>query len=72
VVAESQFPEPFAEPNLHQQINGSLFQYASPNASDHVITAAILQDDGIDAIPLKQMAKHEASRTGTYNANLRS
>ena len=54
-----------------QQIDGPLLENPRPDAIDHVFTAAILDDDRIDAIDMKEMAEQQARGSGANDTYLR-
>jgi hypothetical protein len=48
-----------------------LLQDAGPHAIDYVVTAAVLDDNGIDAIEMKQVTQQQSRGAGANNAHLR-
>ena len=73
---ESLVDEPFAihpvaDAERAEQVDGSLLQHARANPPDDVVTAALFQDDGVDACQMEQVAKQKARRAGADDANLR-
>jgi hypothetical protein len=40
-----------------QQVDGALLENTCPHAVNHVLASAVLDNDGIDAIQMKQMPK---------------
>ena len=65
---ESLVPQPRAsksrtDAHRVQQVHGSLLEDAGPHAVDDVVAAAVLDDDGIDAVEVQQMAEQQPCRT---------
>ncbi len=44
---------------LAQEIHGALFEQARPHPRQHIVAAAVLQDDGVDAGPVEDVAEHQ-------------
>jgi hypothetical protein len=70
VVAHSLTPEPIADADLVHQVDGPLLQHARADALDHVVLAAVLEDDGVDAAQVQQVSEHEPRRAGADDGNL--
>ena len=54
----------------HEQIDRALFEDASAHPIDDVITAAVLDDDRIDAVAVQQLREHQPCRTCADDADL--
>jgi hypothetical protein len=70
-MAQARFLKPGADTHCHQQIDGALFENSGPNTVNHVLAAAILDDDRVDAVDVQQVPEQEPGRTGTDDSNLR-
>lgn len=57
VMAKPHPVQPFTDANLSEQIYGVLLQNARPNTFDHIFLAAVLDNDRVDALKVKQMAE---------------
>ena len=53
-----------------QQIDGALLEHARPHPIDHVLAAAVLDDDRIDAVQMQQLAEQQPGRTRADDADL--
>ena len=62
--------EPSTDTHGVQQVHGALLQDASPDPVDDMVTAAVLDDDRIDAIEVKEMAQQEPRGAGADNPHL--
>ncbi len=70
MVAQALALQALAHTGCHQQVNRPLLQHASPDASFHVLAAAVLEDHGIDAGAVQQMAQQQACRPGADDRDL--
>ena len=59
-----------ANTRLLQKLRRGLFNHAGANAPQHVIRAALFQNNGVYARLMQQLAKQQAGRTGPNNRNL--
>ena len=64
LVPESLGGEPAAQPGLAQQIDRRLLEDAGAHALDHVLLAADLDGDRLDAGALQQVAEQQPGRAG--------
>ena len=55
-----------------QQVHGALLQDAGLHAVDDVVAAAVLDDDGVDAVQVQQMPEQQPRRTGADDPDLRA
>ena len=72
VMSEACASEPRPDTHRVEQIHRALLEYARPHAIDHVLAAAILDDDRIDAVEMQQVSKQQPCRTCTDDSDLRS
>ena len=63
--------EPCTDAHRVQQVHCALLENAGPHSIDHVVTAAVLDDDRIDAIEVKEMTQQQPGRTGANDSDLR-
>jgi outer membrane cobalamin receptor len=55
-----------------QQVDRALLQDAGPDTVDHIVAAAVLDNDGIDAIEMQEMPEHQSCGAGADDAHLRA
>jgi hypothetical protein len=53
-----------------QQIDGPLLEDTRTHAIDHVLTATVLDDDGVDPVQMQEMAQHEPGRSCADDTDL--
>jgi len=53
-----------------QQVHGDLFEHAGADAAEHVVGTALLDDDGVEAGGVQQLAEQQAGRAGADDGNL--
>jgi hypothetical protein len=70
VVPQPLLLQPRPDPHRVQEVHRALLEHPRPHTIDHVVAAAILHDDGIDAVQVKQLAQQQARRTGTDDSDL--
>ncbi len=61
-----------ADAGLVQQVDGDLLQHAGANAAEHVLGGLALEDDGVDAGLVQQLAEQQAGRAGADDGDLGS
>lgn len=66
------FDQPGADAGLDHQIDRALFKNARSHPVDHVLSAAVFDDDGIDTFEMQQLRQQQASRPCAHNAYLGS
>jgi hypothetical protein len=59
-----------ADTHCVQQIDGSLLEDPRSHTIDHILAAAVLNDDGIDAVQVQQMAEQQSGRASANDAYL--
>src|SRR5690606_5037649 len=52
------------------QVDTDLLQHAGADAAEHVLAALPLDDDGVDAALVKELAQQEPGRAGSDDGNL--
>ena len=62
--------EPPADADLAHQVHRSLLEHARAHALDHVLPAAVLEDDGVDALEMQQLPEHQSGGAGADDAHL--
>ena len=62
--------EPPADADLAHQVDRPLLEHARAHALDDVLTAAILEDDGVDALEMQQLPEHQTGRARADDADL--
>jgi hypothetical protein len=62
--------EPRADADLVHQVDRALLEHAGADALDDVLLAPVVDDYGIDAALVQQVAEHEAGGAGPDNADL--
>ena len=62
--------QPFAHAHLDHQIDGALLQHPGAHALDHILLAAVFNDDRIDALQVQQVSQQQAGGPGADDANL--
>jgi len=72
VVDEALGFHPFANPHFCEQVNGSLFQNASPDALLGILAAAIFDHYGIDSLQIQKVRQYETGGSGPDNSDLGS
>ena len=70
VVPQSLAREARAHADLAHQIHRSLLEHTGADALDHVLPGPVLEDDGVDALKMKQLPEHQAGRSGADDADL--
>ena len=60
-----------ADAHRVQQIHGALLEDPRPHAIDDVLAAAVLDDDGVDAVQVQQMTEQQSCRTCADDTDLR-
>jgi len=55
---------------LIQKCGGGLFNHAGANAAQHVICAALFQNNRLNPGPMQQLPKQQPRRAGADNRNL--
>jgi hypothetical protein len=63
-------PQARTNAGLIQKCRRGLFNHAGANAAQHVIRAALFQNDRVNAGLMQQLPKQQPSRTGADNRNL--
>src|SRR5207245_699458 len=61
-----------ADPRLAQEIGGALLEHARPYALLDVLAAAVLEDDGVDALEVQQVRERQPGRAGADDPDLRA
>src|SRR6266849_2123026 len=61
-----------ADPCVAQQVGRSLLEHARPNPLLDVLSAAILDDDGLDSCNLEQAGERQAGRPRAHDPDLRA
>jgi hypothetical protein len=59
-----------ADTGLDQQLDGSVLEDAGANALLDVFAASILEDDGLDALQMQQVAEEEPGGPGPDDSDL--
>jgi hypothetical protein len=72
VMDQTDLTHPLADLGLVQQVDRSLLEHAGADPALHVLPAAALQDDRLDALQMQQLREQEARRSGPHDANLRA
>ena len=72
VVEQALALHPLADAGLDQQIARPVFDQAGADAAFDVGAAAVLQNDGIDALKMQEMRQHQPGRPGADDPHLRS
>ena len=62
--------EAFADAHRGHQVHGSLLEDAGADALDHVVLAAVFENDGVDARTMEQMTEHQPGRPGSDDGDL--
>ena len=62
--------QPVPETDVGQRVHGVLFEDAGANAGLDVGAAAVLQDDGVDALEGEQSRQQQTGRTGSDDSHL--
>jgi hypothetical protein len=57
-------------PHVVHQIDRALLEHTGSDAFDDVVPAAVLQDDGVDALPVQQVAENPPGRSGADDPDL--
>lgn len=70
MVAQALALQALAHAGCHQQVDRPLLQHARPDASFHVLAAAVLDDHGIDTGAAQQMTQQQACRPGADDRDL--
>ncbi len=69
-VAHAFAREALADADLRHEIDRALLEDARAHALDHVLLAAVLDDDRVDALPVEQVPEHEPGRTCADDGDL--
>ena len=72
VVAQALGVHAGAHAGALQQVDRGLLQDAGADATQHVVGAALLDDDGVDAGTVQQRAQQQSGRTGADDGDLGS
>jgi hypothetical protein len=72
VVNKSLALHPFANTHLGEKIDGAGFEYTGANALLAVLARPVFENDGLDALKMKEVRKDEACRPGSDDSNLRA
>jgi hypothetical protein len=70
VVHEPLALEPLADAHLDEQLDRALLEHAGADARLDVGAIARLEDDGLDALAVQQVAEHEPRGAGADDAHL--
>ena len=70
VVTQPLSMQSLTEADVVHQIHCALFEHTGSDAFDDVVLAAGLHDDGVDAVPVQQVAEHESRRPGADDPDL--
>ncbi len=62
--------QPPADAGLAHQVYRPLLEHARAHALDDVLTAAIFEDDGVDAFEMQQLSEHQTGRARADDAYL--
>jgi hypothetical protein len=62
--------EPITDANLVHEIDSALLEYTRAHAFDDMLTAPVLDDDGVDALEVEELPEHETSGPGADDADL--
>jgi len=62
--------QPLIDTHSAEQIHGALFEHAGADAVNHVLSAAVFDDDGIDAHEMQDMPEQQPGWTGADDAYL--
>ena len=54
-----------------QQVHRPLFEDTRPDAIDHIVAAAVFDDDRVDAVEVQQLREEQPCGTSTDDSNLR-
>jgi hypothetical protein len=54
-----------------EEVDGPLLEDAGPHAIDHVVAAAVFDDDGIDTVDVEKMAQQESRWARADDSDLR-
>ena len=61
-----------SHPGGFEKVGDAVLDDARAHAVLHVLEAAGLDDDGVDALALQQVTEHQSSRTGADDHHLRA
>ena len=70
VVPQALAAQAVADADRVHQIDRALLEHAGAHALDHVVPAAVLDDDRIDAVQVQQVAEHQPGGSGADDADL--
>src|ERR1700733_3615646 len=70
IMAQAFAIETFAGARLAQHLDAGVFQYPGPDSLLAIIAGSCFENDGADAIEVKQVGKHQAGRPCSYHARL--
>ena len=59
------------DPGALQQRHGALFEHAGADPGQHVVSAALLDHDGVDTPAVEQATEQQPRRSGTDDGDLR-
>ena len=59
-----------ADAGFVEQVNAHLLQHACADAREHIVASLALEDDGINAGFVEQLAEQQAGRAGADDGNL--
>ncbi len=72
MVDQALLVHPGADACLVEQVLRDLLDDAGAYAAEHVVLAALLDDDGVDAGLVQQLAEQQARRAGADDRDLRT
>jgi hypothetical protein len=61
-----------ADAHFCEQVNRSLLQHTGANAFLHILTAATLDNDGVNPLQIQEVREHETGGSRTNNPDLGS
>ncbi len=62
--------EPFPDTGGAQHVGQALFEHTGADATQHIITGALFEDNAIDAVAMKDLAEQESGRSATDDPDL--
>jgi len=62
--------ETVADSRFDHQVDGILLENSSPNPFDHIVTAPVLDNHGVDAFQVQKMPKQQSRRPCAYDPYL--
>jgi hypothetical protein len=72
VVDDPLLPEPLSRAGLDEEVGDRLLEDARTQTLLDVLAAAVLEDDGLDALALEKVSERETCRPGADDADLRA